>query len=304
MISSYSKVHALGHKEIADILDSPVVIQEKVDGSQFSFGVIDGKLMCRSKGQHLIVDAPEKMFALGVETAKRLAPILKPGWVYRGEYLQKPKHNTLTYSRVPKDNVILFDVMTAPETYLCPVAADLKNEVARLGLESVPVYSGGIIKVGDLATLDQFLSRESILGGRIEGVVIKNYSKFTPDGKLATAKWVSSDFKEKHRGEWKVSNPSSGDFVEALAQSLRTPARWRKAVQHLAEAGQLVNAPEDIGKLITELKTDTRAEEAEQVKQALFDHFWPHIERRVAAGFPEFYKTEVLGMPSVQRKIA
>lgn len=60
----------------------------KIDGSQFSFRLEeDGTLSCRSKGADLIVDAPEKMFAQGVETVKRLASAdaeAPPGWVGRG----------------------------------------------------------------------------------------------------------------------------------------------------------------------------------------------------------------------------
>ena len=287
-IPSYSKVYQFGHREVRDILDGPVVIEEKIDGSQFSFGMIDGRLQCRSKGKEIFIEAPEKMFGPAVETAKRLAPLLVPGWIYRGEYLQKPKHNTLAYGRIPAQHIILFDVMTAPETYLCPLAP----EAARLGLECVPVYSGGNVKIEDI---DQFLSRESILGGKIEGVVIKNYSKFTEDGKLATAKVVSEQFKERHRGEWKVSNPSNSDFVQVVIASLRTDARYRKAVQHLRERGELHGDPEDIGPLLKKLGKDTYAEESEQLKEVLFKHFWPKIQRGICSGFPEWYKRHLAG---------
>lgn len=35
---SYPKVWALGHRETKDIFVSDVIIEEKVDGSQFNFG--------------------------------------------------------------------------------------------------------------------------------------------------------------------------------------------------------------------------------------------------------------------------
>ena len=44
MIHSYSKVYQIGHKVIRDIFNDEVLIEEKIDGSQFSFGVIDGVL--------------------------------------------------------------------------------------------------------------------------------------------------------------------------------------------------------------------------------------------------------------------
>jgi len=44
MIHSYATVFQLGHKMIAGIFSSPVVVEEKIDGSSFSFGLIDGEL--------------------------------------------------------------------------------------------------------------------------------------------------------------------------------------------------------------------------------------------------------------------
>jgi hypothetical protein len=65
-ISSYSKVYNLGHRTIEQLFDGIVVAQEKVDGSQFSFGLIDGELYCRSKGKRQMPEQPDKMFAGGV----------------------------------------------------------------------------------------------------------------------------------------------------------------------------------------------------------------------------------------------
>ena len=42
---SYPKVYNLGHKAITDLLLDPIIVEEKVDGSQFSFGMIDGQLL-------------------------------------------------------------------------------------------------------------------------------------------------------------------------------------------------------------------------------------------------------------------
>ena len=48
-ISAYPKMYAYGHPYNSTLLDnsnSEIVIQEKVDGSQFSFGKYDGKEGC------------------------------------------------------------------------------------------------------------------------------------------------------------------------------------------------------------------------------------------------------------------
>lgn len=36
---SYPSIYNLGHRYIADLLTVPVIVEEKIDGSQFSFGL-------------------------------------------------------------------------------------------------------------------------------------------------------------------------------------------------------------------------------------------------------------------------
>lgn len=197
---SYPKIYNLGHAALAELLLDPVTVEEKVDGSQFSFGVIHGVLRCRSKGQELIVAAPEKMF-----------------------------------------------------------------------------------------------ERASCLGGaKVEGIVVKNYRRFGPDKKALMGKHVGEDFKEVHKAEWSKSNPTRGDVLEELIRVHRTPARWHKAIQHLAERGELETSPRDIGRLIPEVRADIEAECADAIKEALWRWAKPHILRGATAGLPEWYKQRLL----------
>jgi hypothetical protein len=41
-LRSYSSPFNLGHKALEDLFDGTVTVQEKIDGSQFSFGVFNG----------------------------------------------------------------------------------------------------------------------------------------------------------------------------------------------------------------------------------------------------------------------
>lgn len=299
-IPSYPSIYALGHRAIADIFSSPVVIEEKVDGSQFSMS-IDAetlKLSCRSKGKDIVIDAPEKMFMTAVEIAKWLP--LHIGWTYRCEYLSKPKHNTLAYARVPRKHLIVFDVMTGPETYLTPT--EKRAEADRIGLECVPCFYDGTGFIGGEAMgisegrAEELLQNDSILGGcKVEGFVVKNYAIFTPDKKIAIAKYVSEAFKEKHKHEWKKSNPTAGDFVQHIIGELKTEARWNKAIQHLRDDGRLDKSPKDIGALIKEVQMDAAKEEEQSIKDSLYQHFWPQIQRGIIAGLPEWYKEKLAG---------
>lgn len=286
---SYPKIYALGHKAISELLLDDVLVEEKIDGSQFSFGRFDGELKFRSKGAVINAEYPEKMFSEAVEVAKSLN--LKDGWTYRAEYLKSPKHNTLAYSRVPKSHLILFDINTGEEEYL---SYDEKhNEADRIGLEIVPILFSG--KLVEASSLLQLLERESVLGGqKIEGFVIKNYKRFGLDKKALMGKYVSEEFKETHGGEWRENNPTNGDIIKRLIVQYRTPARWRKAVQHLQERGLITQSPRDIGELIKECQQDLIDEYTDEIKDALFNHAIKHIQRGVAGGLPDWYKGELL----------
>ncbi len=294
---SYPSIFAIGHRALQELLLDSVLVEEKVDGSQFSFGMFhesDGKdefqtLRCRSKGAHLNIIAPEKMFIKAVDIVKRLP--LQPGWTYRAEYLAKPKHNALAYDRVPEKHLIVFDINPGHEEYLS--WDDKARECERLGLEVMPKLYEGMID-----TAEQFramLDQVSVLGGqKIEGVIVKNYRRFGPDKKVLMGKFVSEAFKEVHAAEWKAANPTRTDIIERLIDSLRTPARWNKAVQHLREAGKIEDSPRDIGLLIKETQADVEKECMQLIADKLSEWALPQIRRGVVRGLPEWWKEQLL----------
>lgn len=294
MLSSYPKIYHLGHPQIRDLFNGPVVVQEKVDGSQFSFGVLNGKLHCRSKGVDLNLEEPEKMFSKAVEYVESIQHKLVPGYTYCCEYLNRPQHNTLSYDRAPLNNLALYDVMRGPEDY-CETP-EVRAAARDLEVDLVPVYYEGDLADGFNEFINLWMNQTSFLGGaKVEGVVIKNHRQFAKDGKPMMAKVVSEEFKELHQGEWKKNNPAPADVRAALALKFCTPARWQKAVQHLAERGELQNDPKDIGPLMREVHLDIDAECQEEIAQALLKWAMPEIKRQAARGLPEWYK-EKLGM--------
>mgnify|MGYP001560058865 CR=1 FL=1 len=286
---SYPSIFALGHRAIAELLLDPVLVQEKVDGSQCSFGLFPDGYRARSKGAQLNILAPDKMFAKAVEIIQSLP--LHEGWTYRAEYLTKPKHNALAYARIPTNHLIMFDINTGHETYLD--YAGVCDEAARLGLEVVPSLFSGVVT--DLQMFRAFLESVSILGGqKIEGVVVKNYARFGADKKVLVGKFVSEEYKEVHSREWKIANPTRGDLIEALGAKYHSAARWQKALQHLRDGGQIEDSPRDIALLMREVPLDVAKECEDDIKQALFDHAWPKIRRMLATGLPEWYKEQLL----------
>lgn len=291
---AYPSLFTLGHKALTGLLDAPVNVEEKVDGSQFSFGVTpDGEVKVRSKGAILHPDAPDKMFARAVDTAKALAPTLTPGWTYRGEYLMKPKHNALAYERVPKQHVIVFDVCRGHEDYL--TYDEKRAECERIGLECIPLlFSGSVTGIDHFRT---FLDTPSVLGGqKVEGVVVKQREVrlYGPDKKALIGKFVSEAFKEVHSASWRKSNPGKNDILDFLGEKYRTPARWAKAAQRLREAGALTDTPKDIGPLLNAVPPDIEKECADEIREALWAWAWPHIRRMATRGLPEWWKDQLL----------
>lgn len=305
---SYPSIYNMGHRAIADLLTHYVNVEEKVDGSQFSFGLVPASgvdidypgmekmsLKVRSKGAVMHPDAPEALFKEAVETVKRLAAegLLTPGWTYRGECLKKPKHNALAYDRVPNGNIIIFDINDGEESYLQYPAK--KAEAERLGLECVPLLFSG--KMESIEQFRSYLGTVSVLGGQtIEGVVVKPvlYNVFGLDKKVLMGKFVSEVFKEVHRKAWGESNPAGKDIIGQIGDVYRHQARWSKAVQHLREAGLLKEDVTDIGMVIREIPEDIKKEHEDEIKETLFKWAWPHIRRAVTRGLPEWYKEKLL----------
>lgn len=288
---SYPKVWNLGHPSVSELFLDEVIVEEKIDGSQYSFGKFDGEIKCRSKGAKIHVDAPEKMFAIAVEQVLRVADQLYEGWTYRTEYLSKPKHNTICYERTPINNLIIFDINTGQERYM--PHDEKKAEAERLGFECVPLLFSG--KVNNSDDLRDLLDTDSILGNsKVEGVVCKNYTRFGRDGHALLGKFVSEAFKERNSGDWKKRNPGGKDIIQNIGDMFRTDARWQKSVQHLQELGQLENSPRDIGILLKELHRDLETECGEEIKKILYQWCMSKVKRSVCAGFPEWYKQRLL----------
>ena len=306
---TYPSIFNIGHKAISALLKGQVTVEEKIDGSQFSFGLFvttgdNGtisetgggpllELKVRSKGAVMHPDAPEKMFTKAVETVKAIQDQLHVGWTYRGEYLRSPKHNALAYDRVPKGHIIIFDINIGEEAYLS--YEDKRDEAERLGLEVVPrLFQGTIENIEDFRG---FLSTTSVLGGQqIEGVVVKplNYDLFGRDHKCLMGKFVSESYKEVHSQAWKSDNPTNKDVLEILGATYGTQARWAKAVQHLREAGKIEDDPRDIGLLMREIPADVEKECAEEIKEKLYQWAWPHVRRMLTRGVPAWYKDLLL----------
>lgn len=297
-LHSYVKIYNLGKSEIEDLFLDPVTVQEKLDGSQISFMRIGTRLMIRTKGE-LIYDTNQDgnvamsasgMFQLAVDSVLSEWERLRNGWVYRGEFLSKPKHNSLAYDRVPKGYIALFDIEVGDQRYLR--YDGMYEEAQLLGFDVVPLI--GPNTGWDMELMGIMLKTPSILGGQtVEGLVFKNYERFGRDGKVLMGKFVGEAFKETNKKNFKIGNPGQNDVIERIGNSLRTDARFTKAVQHLREKGILTDSTQDIGPLLSELKSDIMEEEREDIVRALLTWAAPRFLRIATTGFPEWYKEQL-----------
>lgn len=295
MIKAFPKIFHIGKDYISDIFDGEVEVTEKVDGSQFIFGKIDGQLYTRSKGTMQRVESHDKMFDKAIDQVVSIKHKIPDNTVFYCEYLQRPKHNTLKYEKTPKNYLALFGVCSSSEKFISKYD-ELKKYAKLLDIDVVPlIYKG---KIENTKEVKNMLERQSYLGGaKIEGVVVKNYNKpFLLGGQpipVMAGKYVSEEFKEVHRKNWSKNNTGPGKF-QKLQESYKTTARWNKAIQHLQEKGELEHAPRDIGKLLNEIKEDIIEECKEEIKEQLWKIFSRDILRTATKGFPQYYKEKLL----------
>lgn len=164
---------ASGRQAAFELFDGEVEISEKLDGSQLGLGKVNGELFVRSKGKEQDLDNPDMMFEKAVEYVKSIEDRLPDNMTFYGEYLQKPKHNTLAYDRTPKNGIALFGVYDSAtrEHFGMDVILDW---AAKLDVDAVPLLYKGTSSPEEV--LELVKDRVSYLGGQnIEGVVVKAY---------------------------------------------------------------------------------------------------------------------------------
>jgi len=293
---SYNKILTLGARGAENVLRGSVVVQEKVDGSQFRFGVNeDGELVFAS--HHKDIYAPDVgVFTAGVDSVTDAGDYLcglGNDTYFFGEYLAKPHQNTLTYERVPRGHVVVFDALVKGsnewETY-----DRLYAHADAMRMEIVPLLQVG---EADLEFLQNLVTgTQSFLGGTmIEGVVIKNYRETVLIGSRlhnVFAKLVRAEFKERNIKTQKRES-SKGRLLDFL-DSFGTEARWRKAVQRAREDGDLEDIPRDIGMLVRLIQQDVAEEETENIKEELLNIYKKDVMRHAVRGFAEWYKEQLL----------
>lgn len=293
--AAFPKILHIGDMHIQSLFDGPVEITEKVDGSQLGFGKVDGRLFVRSKGKEQDLDNPDKMFIEAVEFVKTIEYKIPDNYTFYGEYLQRPKHNTLAYDRIPNNHIALFGVCgsVTREHFGMDIIIDW---AAKFGVDTVPLLFQG--ECTPEFVLGLVKERVSYLGGqKIEGVVVKAYKPWTYLGQIPltimSGKYVTEEFKEVRSKNWKKEHTGKGK-LEVAMDNYKSEARWNKAIQHLRDNGELTESPKDIGPLIKEIKRDIAEEEKENIKEQLWEIFGDRFLAAGMDGFPQYYKEKLV----------
>ena len=292
----YTKVLNLGSFGTQEALKGEVAVQEKVDGSQFRFGVDDdGALRIGTRRTELIEGVEIGMFQKGYDYVKSIESKIRELegsniWFFC-EYLYRPKHNTLAYESVPQNCIVLFDA-TIGGGFVD--RGNLERIAEHIGVDVIPEFFRGNGTTVD--SLKEYHARESYLGKElVEGVVIKNYNmNINIGGQLFPlfTKLVRDEFREKHSKNPDHKPRKAG--VDEYIMSFRNENRWTKAVQHMRDDGKLAEEPRDIGELIKRVHKDIEEEEMENIKADFYAMFIKDIKRMASSGLPEWYKDRLL----------
>jgi hypothetical protein len=146
----------------------------------------------------------------------------------------------------------------------------LENAASEFEIDLVPEFFYGHLTLEELVeNVKEYHKRRSFLGlCLVEGVVIKNFNRFTPDGSILVGKLVREQFKEQHTHVKRASGEIP-DKVAAIGAQFGGPERWQKAVQFEAEG-------------------------LDDIKEALWKQFKGAIFKGCRQGLPEWYKAKVV----------
>lgn len=193
MIHPYGKIYHWNDLRLKGLLDGIVVIEEKIDGWQVNFGMVEDfygepQLALRTKNRSH--EGPDIWEPLRPLWGRLQSLDLRPGWTYRGEYVPEKKMNQITYDRPASGMVVIWDIDRGVEEYLS--CYDKKQEALRLGFDAVEPLAIGVFRPDSLPGL---VPKHSLLGGETEGVVIKNYGRAFK-GHLMKGKYVRPEFRD------------------------------------------------------------------------------------------------------------
>jgi len=235
----YPKIKHLGDEDVSDIFSEPddeIVIEEKMDGANFRFAIVDNRLIFGTRNCLIDEDQGNKMFNKSVEYVKeKLKPVdLKKynNYIFYGENMVR---HTLDYDWIRTPPVLMFDIFDLKTGQF--VNYDQKTKIFKeLDLVQVPL----VIMTTSKKVVSLYVSEiaketsPSILvygDFQAEGVVFKNYEK------QMFAKYVREQFKEQNKLTFGGSKKYATNDDSRITLEYCTNARIEKIIFKLIDEG-------------------------------------------------------------------
>lgn len=239
----YEKIHRLGKEEVDGILDSPVHVQEKIDGANLSIWLEDGVIHVGSRNND-VTDRPDG-FNGAVFYVQNHPGIKKffedhSTWRLYGEWLVR---HTILYKATAYNKFYLFDVLSADDdTFM--VTNQVDDHARAYGMDA-PHYYGEML-VTDIAQLTKLVGT-SMLGEKGEGVVVKRTDFRNKWGELAYGKLVGQEFmednaialggnnkfSETYRELWAVNKYMTLGRVQKICNKIESETGERMDMKHI-----------------------------------------------------------------------
>ena len=243
-MKKYDSIPRYGKQGTRDILGTEVVVMEKLDGANASFGIIDGKLKMFSRNQELNEHNTLRGFydwvRHNVDPRK-----LFVSTIYFGEWLVP---HTVQYKKESQCEFYLFDIYDVKtDTYL---DWNITVQAAKhLGLRTPEVFFRG--ELHSMTDVDKYLGRSELTEAPNtgEGIVVKDY-----EGQQFV-KIVSDKFKETKS----IKQPSlDRTDIGTLIDSVLTPQRVEKLIHKKIDLGLLPTELDitDTGNVLKALSSD------------------------------------------------
>ena len=258
-------------------------IQEKVDGSQFSF-YNDGKTLRffnRGKKKLPPYAGPFK------RTANALSHLDFPtGVVFHGEAIGSRQHNVLTYGRMPRYGFVLFGA-ERDNKHLTP--SELTKLAKETDLELAPIiYVNKDESVDPYEKICELMQErlQSFLGGDAEGMVLKHLSYTNSKGEVCASKFkfVYPKFQEVHKNKRTKHVETVDGFLEGLVTWFPLQPRLSKAAFRLRDNGKIdidSDDPETRRRNGTRVKRELRRDLEKECEQLIKDELWVFFSKRI-----------------------
>jgi hypothetical protein len=288
IFETYRKIKRIGDDENKDIfsnLNDEIIIQEKIDGGNFRFAVVNNQLIFGSRTQQLQESKEhkyEKNFQKCISHVKgKLSNKDLTKYNHLIFYGENCVRHTMAYNWDKIPSFLGFDIKNLQtERYL--EYKEVERIYKELELDLVPLIK--ICKASEITEINDDLvpiseySLESAKDQKAEGIVFKNYNK------QIFAKYVRDAFKERNSVVFggnpkynKVDDTNNGDFVFKYC----TNQRIEKLVWKKIDLGNKLGM-QLMGHLIRETYLDIIEEEWKEILTSNWKLDFKNIRKSIA----------------------